>query len=77
MHGEIRLRPRPDHLDPVGAQRTNGGERGSRVRELDRDTTLKATGDTATRWMAMAQCFAGPPEDPPPPGTRFLQRQVA
>ena len=39
------------------------------------DTTLKATGDTAIRWMAMAQCFAGPPEDPPPPGTRFVQRR--
>lgn len=37
------------------------------------DTGLRVTGDTATRWMAMAQCFAGPPEDPPPPGTRFRQ----
>lgn len=38
------------------------------------DTGLRTTGDTAGRWMAMAQCFAGAPEDPPPPGTRFLQR---
>ncbi len=38
------------------------------------DTGLEVTGDTATRWMATAQCFAGPPEDPPPPGTRFVQR---
>ncbi|MFN3230730.1 MAG: TIGR03084 family metal-binding protein [Alphaproteobacteria bacterium] len=37
------------------------------------DTDLSVTGDTATRWMAMAQCFAGPPHDPPPPGTRFKQ----
>ncbi|MGF1454642.1 MAG: TIGR03084 family metal-binding protein [Alphaproteobacteria bacterium] len=35
------------------------------------DTQLQVTGETATRWMAMAQCFAGPPETPPAPGTRF------
>lgn len=34
------------------------------------DTGLHAVGPTAQRWMAMAQCFAGPPEDPPAPGTR-------
>ncbi len=35
------------------------------------DTSLKVVGDTATRWMAMAQCFAGAAEEPPAPGTRF------
>jgi len=35
------------------------------------DTSLKVSGPTATAWMAIAQCFAGPPENPPPPGTRF------
>ena len=34
------------------------------------DTALRVVGDTATRWMAIAQCFAGPPQDPPAPGTR-------
>ena len=34
------------------------------------DTSLKVTGPIATRWMAIAQCFAGPPNDPPPPGAR-------
>ena len=34
------------------------------------DTGLKVTGETATRWMAVAQCFAGPPETPPAVGTR-------
>jgi len=34
------------------------------------DTRLDVKGETAVRWMAMAQCFAGPPEDPPEPGTR-------
>jgi len=39
------------------------------------DTGIRATGDTAVQWMALAQSFAGPPHAPPPPGTRF--RQVA
>lgn len=37
------------------------------------DTALRISGDTATAWMTMAQCFAGPPEDPPAPGSRFRQ----
>ena len=37
------------------------------------DTSLKVVGETATSWMMIAQCFAGPPENPPPPGTRFCQ----
>jgi len=36
-----------------------------------RDTRLRLCGETALRWMADAQCFAGPPQSPPPPGTRF------
>ncbi len=34
------------------------------------DTGLRVEGPVASRWMAIAQCFAGPPNDPPPPGTR-------
>ena len=34
------------------------------------DTGLKVTGETASTWMAKAQCFAGPPNDPPAAGTR-------
>jgi uncharacterized protein (TIGR03084 family) len=34
------------------------------------DTDLKVIGEPARVWMSLAQCFAGPPEDPPPPGTR-------
>lgn len=34
------------------------------------DTALTVRGEPARAWMAMAQCFAGPPEDPPAPGTR-------
>ncbi len=35
------------------------------------DTSLAVTGDVAHQWMALAQCFAGPPQNPPPAGTRF------
>ncbi len=35
------------------------------------DTDLAVRGDNATRWMAIAQCFAGAPEDPPAPGSRY------
>lgn len=35
------------------------------------DTKLVVQGDTARRWMAIAQCFAGPPNDPPARGARF------
>lgn len=37
------------------------------------DTSLNIVGRTAAAWMAIAQCFAGPPENPPPTGTRFRQ----
>ena len=36
-----------------------------------RDTRLRASGEVAGRWMSIAQCFAGPPEDPPSPGERL------
>lgn len=36
------------------------------------DTSLSVRGAVATRWMRTAQCFAGPPNDPPPPGTRQM-----
>lgn len=35
------------------------------------DTGLTVTGQPARTWMSLAQCFAGPPENPPAPGTRF------
>ena len=37
----------------------------------DVDLTIK--GHAATAWMNQAQCFAGPPNDPPAPGSRFKQ----
>ncbi len=38
------------------------------------DTKLRVEGEVAHRWMSIAQCFAGPVEDPPAPGTRFTRR---
>lgn len=38
-----------------------------------KDTRLEAIGPGAEAWMKIAQCFAGPPEDPPAPGTRFRE----
>jgi len=35
------------------------------------DTNLNVVGPVAQDWMSKAQCFAGPPETPPAPGTRF------
>ena len=41
----------------------------TQVRNIQ-DTQLRVSGNPATRWMAVAQCFAGPVETPPPAGTR-------
>lgn len=37
-----------------------------------RDTRLRIEGEVARSWMAIAQCFAGPPEAPPSPGARSV-----
>ena len=38
------------------------------------DTDLEVAGAVAEHWMQIAQCFAGPPQQPPAPGSRFVQR---
>ncbi len=38
-----------------------------------KDTALAITGPNATAWMEAAQCFAGPPVDPPGPGIRRMR----
>jgi uncharacterized protein (TIGR03084 family) len=37
------------------------------------DTQIRVVGPVATDWMSKAQCFAGAPETPPAPGTRFTK----
>lgn len=39
------------------------------------DVNLQVVGEPASKWMAIAQCFAGPPEDPPAPGSRTANFQ--
>jgi len=34
------------------------------------DTGLRCTPGSARQWLSVAQCFAGPPADPPAPGVR-------
>ena len=36
----------------------------------DKDIHLTVVGEPAEKWMAIAQCFAGPPEEPPVVGVR-------
>ena len=37
------------------------------------DTALRVSGEIAHEWMSIAQCFAGPPVEPPAPGSRSRQ----
>lgn len=37
------------------------------------DTELAVSGPNALQWMGFAQCFAGPPNDPPKPGERAVR----
>ena len=37
------------------------------------DVSLCVAGNAAAAWMNQAQCFAGPPNDPPRPGSRHRQ----
>lgn len=46
----------------------------SQVRHVQ-DTALQVVGAGAQEWMAIAQCFAGEPVEPPAPGTRFKQSE--
>jgi len=41
----------------------------TQTRNID-DTALEVLGETARRWMEVAQCFAGAPETPPAKGAR-------
>ena len=45
----------------------------TQVRNL-RDTQLQVKGKNAETWMAIAQCFAGPPNDPPPVHSRMTAK---
>jgi uncharacterized protein (TIGR03084 family) len=74
--GEIWEWNEPSEENRVEGSATEFCQVVAQVRNIA-DTSLEVKGDVATRWMSMAQCFAGPPEDPPAPGTRFTQTQPA
>ena len=44
----------------------------TQVRNIE-DTGLIVKGDVASKWMSIAQCFAGPPEDHPLKGSRHTK----
>jgi|TARA_B100001250_G_scaffold38911_1_gene30936 uncharacterized protein (TIGR03084 family) len=44
----------------------------TQVRNIE-DTKLDVSGNIAEKWMSIAQCFAGPPEEPPKKGLRFTR----
>src|SRR6056300_1253078 len=63
--------------EPSDAERVDGNASEfcqvvTQVRNIA-DTQLQVTGVVAQDWMSKAQCFAGGPETPPAPGTRFTK----
>lgn len=65
------------HGEPNAAERIEGAaEEFCQVVTQTRnvaDTDLRVTGAVAADWMSKAQCFAGAPNPPPAPGTRFTR----
>ena len=57
----------------ISGSATEFGQVVTQVRNID-DTSLEVTGKIANEWMSIAQCFAGPPEDPPDKKTRFTRK---
>ncbi|HPU54505.1 MAG TPA: TIGR03084 family metal-binding protein [Burkholderiaceae bacterium] len=62
----------PSEVDFIEGDATQFCQVVTQVRNIA-DTSLRVVGPVASRWMAIAQAFAGPPETPPPPGTRFRE----
>ncbi|HET9693621.1 MAG TPA: TIGR03084 family metal-binding protein [Steroidobacteraceae bacterium] len=61
--------------DPASADRVEGSAVDfcrvvTQTRNVQ-DTGLRVSGPVAQEWMSIAQCFAGAPELPPAPGTRY------
>ncbi len=59
----------PSRTDYVSGSAVDFCRTVTQVRNVE-DTSLEVVGEVACRWMAIAQCFAGGPVDPPKPGAR-------
>ena len=59
--------------DMISGSATEFSQVVTQVRNIN-DTSLKVSGKIANEWMSFAQCFAGPPENPPETGTRFTRK---
>jgi len=68
--GEVWEWGEPSESERIGGLATEFCQVVTQVRNIA-DTSLSVTGPISTEWMALAQCFAGAPEQPPAPGTRF------
>lgn len=55
-----------DHVTGSAVEFAHVVTQGRNIAEVD----LEVVGDSATQWMEIAQCFAGPPETPPQVGVR-------
>lgn len=67
--GEIWTFNEPSHADRVEGLAEEFCQVVTQVRNIA-DTSLEIAGSSALDWMSKAQCFAGPAESPPAPGTR-------
>ena len=65
---------RPSDAERIAGPAVDFAQVVTQVRNIA-DVRLDVSGPNATRWMTVAQCFAGPPVDPPPAGTRFRARR--
>ena len=59
--------------DMISGSATEFSQVVTQVRNIN-DTSLKVSGKIANEWMSIAQCFAGPPENPPEKGIRFIRK---
>jgi len=60
----------PQNDNMVQGQASDFAQVVTQVRNVA-ETGLNVTGQGAQDWMKLAQCFAGPPVDPPAPGQRY------
>ena len=70
--GEVWQFNEPSDSNFIAGAATEFGQVVTQCRNIG-DTQLKVVGATATKWMAVAQCFAGPPRTPPAAGVRHIQ----